>query len=152
MGDYIFPFLLLIVIGYLIYQFVILDKKTREVAAQYEKLLDNKLIPLGFERQQGEQNMREKEISYKRNSLIVTLYAASGLFSNEIQARSGKKITLEERNNQMPPEIRNKVIYFNEQDKYQLVDAWDFQIKLSESEEAKTQFLDALEKWLTETQ
>lgn len=155
MVDYICPFLLFIVVGYFIYQFIVLGKKTnktRGVAVQYEKLLDSKLIPLGFERQQGEQDMREKELSYKRDTLIVTLYSVPGLFTNEIQARSGKKITLEERNNQMSPEIRNKVRYINEQDKYQLVDALDFQIKLSESEEAKAQFLDTLEKWLTEHQ
>jgi hypothetical protein len=155
MVDYIWPFLLLIVVGYLVFQFLILGKKTnktREIGAMYELILDRKLIPLGFERQPEDEDMREKEVSYKRNALIVTLYSAPGLFANEIQARSGKKITLEERNNQMPPAVRNKVRYLNEQDKYQLVEALDFRIELSESEEVQAQLLETLEKWLAENQ
>ena len=126
--------------------------KSEEIYSDYKKILDSKLIPLGFERQPEQEDMREKEISYTRNSLIVTLFSAPGLSSTQIQARSGKKITLEERNNQMPPEMRNKIRYMNEQDKYKLVDALDFKIDLSESEEVKAQFLVTLEKWLTENQ
>ncbi len=126
--------------------------KSKGIYANYINILDGKLIPLGFERQQEHDDVREKEVSYKKNSLIVTLYSAPGLNSNQIQARSGKKITSEERDNQMLPEMKNKIKYMNEQDKYKLVDALDFKIELSESEEVKVQFLETLEKWLTENQ
>lgn len=126
--------------------------RSKGIYANYKNILDGKLIPLGFERQQEHEDMREKDVSYKKNSLIVTLYSAPGLDSNQIQARSGKKITAEERDNQMLPEMRNKIKYVNEQDKYRLVDALDFKIELSESEDAKAQFLETLDKWLTENQ
>jgi hypothetical protein len=126
--------------------------KSKDNYANYKNILDSKLIPLGFERQQEYEDVREKEISYKHNALKITLYSAPPLSFNEIYATSGKKITLEEKNNQMPPEIRNKTKYMNEQDKYKLVDALDFKIELSESEEAKAHFLQTLEKWLTENQ
>ena len=63
-----------------------------------------------------------------------------------------KKITAKEQNNQLPAEIRNKITFPNEQDKYKLVDARDFEIELLESEEAKAQFLRTLDKWLAENQ
>lgn len=147
MIDYICPSIALIVFGYLVYQYIVNRKKINEaekINADYKNILDSKLIPLGFERSQRYEDVREKEISYKRNTLEITLNSA--LF-NEIYATSGKKITLEER---MPPEIRKKTKFENEQDKYRLVDALDFKIELSESEEVKTQFLRTLEKWLTE--
>ena len=75
--------------------------KSEEIYTDYKNILDSKLIPLGFERQQENEDMREKEISYTRNSLIITVFSAPGLSSTQIWARSGRKITLEERNNQM---------------------------------------------------
>jgi hypothetical protein len=126
--------------------------KSKGIYANYKNILDSKLIPLGFERQQEYADVREKEISYKRKVLKITLHSEPPFSYNAIYAISGKKITSEERDNQMPPEIRNKIKYLNEQDKYNLVDALDFKIELSESEEAKAQFLETLEKWLTENQ
>jgi len=63
---------------------------------------------LGFERQQEYVDAREKGISYKRNLLKITLHNEPPFSYNAIYAISGKKITLEERNNQLPPEIRKK--------------------------------------------
>jgi hypothetical protein len=40
----------------------------------------------------------------------------------------------------------------NEEDKNKLVDALDFKIELSDSEEVKVQFLQTLDKWLAENQ
>jgi len=155
MIDYICPSILLIVVGYFIYQYIIGRKATNKVEkihSDYKDILDSKLIPLGFERQNEYADVREKEVSYKRNVLEITLHAEPPFSYNAIYAKSGKKITSEERNNQMPPEIRNKIKYMNEQDKYNLVDALDFKIELSEAEEVKTQFLKTLEKWLSENQ
>jgi FtsZ-interacting cell division protein ZipA len=126
--------------------------KSKGIYANYKNILDSKLIPLGFERQNEYADMREKEISYKRNALKITLHSEPPFSYNAIHAISGKKITLEEHVNQMPPEIRNKTKYMNEQDKYKLVDALDFKIEVSESEEVEAQFLQILEKWLTENQ
>ena len=96
--------------------------------------------------------MREKTVPYKRNTLEITLYSAPPFFFNEIYAKSGKKITLEEKNSQMSPGTKNKIKYMNEEDKYKLVDALDFKIELSESEEVKAQFVQTLDKWLAENQ
>jgi hypothetical protein len=126
--------------------------KSKGIFVKYKNILDSKLIPLGFERQQEYEDVREKEISYRHDALKITLYSAPPLSFNEIYATSGKKITLEEKNNLMPPEIRDKTKYMNEQDKHKLVDALDFKIEISESEEVETQFLQTLEKWLTENQ
>jgi hypothetical protein len=126
--------------------------KSTGIYAKYKNILDSRLIPIGFERQQEYADAREKEISYERNLLKITLHSEPPFSYNAISAISGKKITLEEHVNQMPPEIRNKAKYMNEQDKYKLVDALDFKIEISESEEVEAQFLQMLEKWLTENQ
>lgn len=126
--------------------------KSNEIYANYKNMLDSKLIPLGFERQQEYEDAREKEISYTHKALKITLYTAPPLSFNEVYATSGKKITLEEQDNKLPPEIRNKIKYMNEQDKYKLVDDLDFKIKLTESEDTKALFLQTLERWLAENQ
>jgi len=152
----IFPILGVALIGYGLGAGQLLSKlqkgKSEEIYADYKNILDSKLIPLGFERQQEYVHAREKGISYKRNVLQIFLHNEPPFSYNAISAISGKKITSEERNNQLPPEIRNKIKYLNEQDKYKLVDALDFEIVLSESEEVKAQFLRTLDKWLTENQ
>lgn len=126
--------------------------KSEKIYANYKNILESKLLPLGFERQQEYVHPRENGISYKRNVLQIFLHNEPPFSYTVISAISGKKITSEERNNQFPPEIRNKIKYLNEQDKYKLVDATDFEIVLSESEEVKAQFLQTVEKWLTENQ
>lgn len=151
MIDYICPSIFLIAVGYFVYQYI-QGSKIKKVYTDYKNILDSKLLPLGFARQQEHEDMREKEVAYKKNSLVVTLYSAPGLSTNEIQARSGKKITAEERDNQMLPGMSNKVKYMNEQDKSRLVDALDFKIELSESEVVKEQLLRTLDKWLSENQ
>jgi hypothetical protein len=118
----------------------------------YKNILDSKLIPLGFERQQEFVHVREKEIAYKRNLLEVTLHAEPPVAHTAIYATSGKKITFEEQVNQMPPEIRKKIKFSSEQDKYTLVPALDFKIELSASAEVKEEFLQILDQWLIENQ
>ena len=155
MAKYIAISILLIVVGYIVYLNIIANKrskKSQEIYAYYKNILDSKLLPLGFKYQQEYEDVREKEISYKRNDLKIALCSAPPLYFNEIYATSGKKITLEERNNQLPAQIRDKLKFLNEQDKYGLVDATDFKIELLESEEAKEKFLQTLDKWLAENQ
>ena len=65
---------------------------SKEIYANYKNILDSKLIPLGFERQQEYEDVREKEISYKHNALKITLYSAPPLSFNEKYATSGKKL------------------------------------------------------------
>lgn len=97
-------------------------------------------------------HVREKEIAYKRNLLEITLHTEPPVAYTAIYATSGKKITYEERVNQMPPEVRKKTKFINEQDKYTLVPALDFKIELSASEEVKVEFLQTLDNWLIENQ
>ena len=151
--EYVCPSILLIVAGYLIYQFItarMKSKQNKKIIADYKSILDNKLAPLGFERHQDYEDAREKVTSYKRNNLEITLYFGPPAFLPEVYATSGKKTTLEERIKQMSP--RNKIKFGNEQNKHQLVDALDFNIEVSEDEEAKTRLLESLDIWLSENQ
>ena len=126
--------------------------KSTGIYDHYKNILDGKLIPLGFERQPEIVEAREQEIAYKRNALKITLHSEPPFSSNAIYAISGKKITLEQHVNQLPPEIRNKAKFLHEADKYRLVDAVDFKIEISESEDVEARFLQTLEKWLAENQ
>jgi hypothetical protein len=125
---------------------------SEQIYDDYKNILDSKLIPLGFERQQEFVHVREKEIAYKRNLLEITLHTEPPVAYTAIYATSGKKITYEEQVNQMPPEVRKKKKFINEQDKYTLVPALDFKIELSASQEAKVEFLQTLDNWLIENQ
>ncbi|HET9907494.1 MAG TPA: hypothetical protein VFQ23_12655 [Anaerolineales bacterium] len=153
--EYTCTSIFLLVGGYLLYRYVIdrpKNNQAEKVYADYKGILDSKLIPLGFERKNEYADAREKGITYGRNNLKITLRTEHPFAYTVVHASSGKKITLEERNNGLPPEIRNKMKYINEQDKNQLVDTADFGIELSGSEEVKAQFLQTIEKWLTENQ
>ena len=149
--EYVCPSILLLIAGFVIYQFVtarVKSKKNKRIIADYKGILDNKLTPIGFERHQDYEDSREKVTSFKRNNLEVTLYFGPPSFIAEIYATSGKKTTLEERIKQMSP--NNKVKFGNEQNKHQLVDALDFRVVASENEDVKAQSLETLDKWLVE--
>jgi len=153
--DYICPSILFVVVGYFAYRYVVERKevnKTVKIYTDYKNILESNLIPLGFERQKEYTDVREKEVSYNRNNLKITLRTEPPFSYNAIYAISGKKITAEQKVNQMPPEIRNKIKFLKEEDKQSLVDALDFEIELSESEVVKEQFLQTLDKWLSENQ
>jgi len=151
--EYICPSILLIIVGILTYQFIVVtlrSKRNKKIFDDYKNILDGKLIPLNFECHQEYEDTRERTVSYKRNKLEVTLYFGPPSFVNEIYAISGKKTTLEERINQM--QLKNKIKFGNEQNIYRLVDALDFRIELSETEDVKARSLQTLDKWLLENQ
>jgi len=153
MIDYVCPTIFLIVIGYLVYQHAVNRKKSdkaEKINADYKNILDSKLIPIGFERQQISNDAREKINSYSRDILAIILHFEPPFFSNQVYSRSGKKITLQEHINKMPAEIKNKTIFLQENDKNKLVDSADFVMELSDSEESKTNVIQTLDKWLAE--
>jgi len=153
MTEYICPSISLIFVGVVIYGYIagtLRSKKNKIIFNKYKHILDDKLMPLNFEHNQEYEDARERTVSYRRNNLEVTLYFGPPSFVNQIYAKSGNMTTLEERINQMSP--KNKVKFGNEQNRHRLVDALDFRVELSEVDEVKTQFLEMLEKWLTENQ
>ena len=151
MTEYICPSISLIFVGVVIYGYIagtLRSKKNKKIFNKYKHILDDKLIPLHFEHNQKYEDARERTVSYKRNNLEVTLYFGPPSFINEIYAKSGDMMTLEERINQISP--KNKINFGNEQNKYRLVDALDFRVELSEADDVKAQLQQALDKWLTE--
>jgi len=152
--EYICPSISLIFVGVVIYGYIagtLRSKKNKKIFNKYKHILDDKLIPLQFEYYQEEyEDARERAVSYRRNNLEVTLYFGPPMFVNVIYAKSGNMTILEERINQMSP--KNKAKFGNEQNRYRLIDALDFRVDLSESDEAKAHSLETLEKWLAENQ
>lgn len=151
MTEYVCPTILLIIAGYIGYQFIaarIISKKNKKIHLDYKSFLDNKLTPLGFEHHQDYEDAREKVTSYKRDNLEVTLYFGPPSQTHLVYATSGKKTTLEERIKQMSP--KKEIKFGNEQNKHQLVDALDFRIEVSKNEEVKAQILETLDNWLLE--
>ena len=153
MTEYICPSISLIFVGVVIYGYIsgtLRSKKNNKIYTLYKNILDDRLIPLNFEKYQEYEDSRERTVSYRRNNLEVTLYFGPPSFVNEIYAKSGNLTTLEERIDQMS--LKKKIKFGNEQNKYRLVDTLDFRVELSEAEDVKAKLLQALDKWLEENQ
>ena len=85
---------MLIIVGYLIFQIIVARMRSNQnkiIITDYKLILENKLMPLTFERHQDYEDALEKVISYKRDNLHVTLYFGTPPLVPEIYATSGKK-------------------------------------------------------------
>lgn len=153
MIEYILKFILLVVVGYWIYWFLIGHKKPNgadKVRADYKNILDSKLIPLGFEYRQMANGGKENVVSYTRDYLEVILHYEPVFNYNRVEAKSGKTVTLQEHINRLPPDMKNMIMDSQGFDGTQLVTGTDFSLELSDSENAKRNFIENLDTWLVE--
>jgi hypothetical protein len=155
MLEFILKFLLLIVIGYWIYWLFIGQKKpskAEKIRADYKYILDNKLPALGFGRDQIAEGSRGNIIAYKRGNLEVRLHSEPVFKFNRVEAMSGKTVTLQEHIDRLPPDMKKMITNSKDFDGTQLVTGTDFSLEVSDSEDAKRNFIETLEKWLAENQ
>ena len=83
--------ILLILYGIWFFKNLISSGKAKRIHREYQIILDQKLLPLGFEKKQAIVGGREKVSMYKRNALEITLSYEISYDANRIFITNGKR-------------------------------------------------------------
>ncbi len=83
----------LIVYGIWFFKNLAASQRAKQIHRQYQKLLDQKLLPLRFEKTQALVGGRERTVTYKRNPLQFTLRYETSFDANYMDATNDKQGT-----------------------------------------------------------
>jgi hypothetical protein len=82
--------ILLLVYGIWFFKNIVTSNRAKRIHREYQTLLDQKLLPLGFKKTQTVVGGREKIAQYKREALEITLSYEISYDTNRILITNGK--------------------------------------------------------------
>lgn len=83
--------ILLILYGIWFFRNIITSNRAKRINREYQIILDQKLLPLGFEKKQSIFGGREKITVYKRDALEIALSYEISYDANRISITNGKR-------------------------------------------------------------